>query len=265
MRGLLFFGLFIIYSPFSSANQCKNLFYFDNIEAPQARSLLFKRLEVFRRNNSLGMQQQGEVTFSRWIEIPPFQENIFNYIALTPEGRLYHVVDGVDRQMARLLSGPLQIEQFYIYKKSVLVAVDSNQRLLFFNPQKWMNKPLKGLLQKGFLAWASITSLATVSLYQFLPDSLGTSSIVLMSGAAGVASAINTFLVMLARYDRLNTYPDGFVDSGLQFTWTGEMNRQLESRPQSDWENYAASEHFLPPNIATLPPVLHESLSEAIR
>lgn len=266
MRGFILFALVVFSSPASWAVfRCQEIFRFVNIEAPQERTLLFKRLEVFRRNNNIGPQQQGEQMFDRWIEIPPFQENIFNYIALTPEGRLYHVVDGMDRQIARLLSGPLQIKQFYIYKKSILVAVDSDQRVLFFDPKRWMKSPLGGLTQKGFMVWAGITTTVTLAMYQFLPEALSSQSLMLLSGVTGVAAGINTFLVMLARYDRLNTYPNGFVDSGLRFAWTGLLNQQLEFRTPEDWIRFATKDHFVPPDARQLPPQLNPELSEALR
>lgn len=175
----------------------------------EKRPIEFKNVEVFRRNNNVGQQQVGDLTFEQWFSVGPFAENVENFIGLTKDGHIYHLVKWNNRTVARLLSGHRIFKEIYLRDGRILSAENEKKQILFYSPSAWLTSPKKAVLKHGFLS--AVGSAAAISAISFVyPDFLTMDYAQLVAGS-GIG--LQTFLLMLVRYDYLNTFPDGFVET----------------------------------------------------
>ena len=175
----------------------------------EARPLNFRQVEIYRRNNNVGQQQVGDLHFKTWFEVGPFTEGVSNFIGMTEDGHIYHLISWQDRKIARLLSGQRVFKSIYLRDGHLLTATDQNDNLLFYSPSTWLTSPLKSLMQKG-LTYTVAGSATAVAVLSFLfPDLM---SMQLAPVITTSAVAFSTFFAMVQRYDRLNTFPDGFIE-----------------------------------------------------
>lgn len=272
MRFLTLFIVLFSYPNLSLSYQCLDFFTTNVLEKTQDRKMTFAGAEVYRRNNQLGIQQVGKVEFEKWIEVGPYatEDTIYNFIGITKAGRLYHAIrwKGV-RSVAWLMSGQREINRIFMLKNEVLVAVDKDSQVLIYSPSKWLTSPLKQNLKRGVAVWAAVTTAVSAVFTAIFPESLSmgfsdSSFIVPVLGISSV-TAMNTAFVMLNRYERLNTFPDGFIETGIKYTNDQQLQSDLLTRySQVDLQQFFASQHFLPPDLSTLDPALPEVATEPI-
>lgn len=181
------------------------------------RTLTFKNVEVFRRNNNLGQQQIGDINLEKWFEIGPLVEGLSNYIGLTKEGKVYHLVQWKDRKIARLLSGKRQIKEISLSEEGLLKAIDDKNERLVYSAAKWNYSPARMLLKKVVTMTSAVTASSTAVLALIFPEvmdmGLHISELTLPFIPVLIASAtaMETAFFQVNRFDQMNTYTDGFV------------------------------------------------------
>lgn len=272
IRNIMVVALLISPTVTFAHTACPNLLVSNELDEPQHRVLSFRNVEVFRRNNGVGLQQKGNIEFERWIELSNPSDEIENFIGLTKEGRLYHLLQWrKSRQIARLLNGDQKFNDFYIYGKQIVVAVDMENTVHLYSPSKWLLSPVKETIKRGTKIWLATSATVTGVLALWFPEffDLGpvVSSVKIPMAAAfvSVASAVNTFFVMVYRYDRLNTFPNGFVRTDLRLANVAGLKSELDRLQPEGLEAMMSASHFLPPNEDEIAPPLHEQAVEPIR
>lgn len=209
--------------------------------------LLFRNVEVFRRNNNIGLQQVGDIRFKEWFEVGPFVDGVSNFIGLTDEGSIYHLVQWQNRRVARLLSGEKKFQSIHFQNNSELKARDESGQLLTYSAIKWLTSPVKSIVKEGLTITAIGSATAVATLAYFFPDVMAMGfdtaffKIPIMPVFLSGSIAFQTFFVMLFRYERLNTFPDGFTDHAAD-------------------ENTA--NHWIAPDVESLPPPMPEAAIE---
>ena len=190
-----------------------------DFEYAQSRDLTFKSVEVFRRNNDIGIQQVGSITFKQWIDLPSTDPNIFNYVGLTENGDIFHLVHYGQRVVARLLSGHKTYTEIVLIQGKVLAAVDRLDRVWLYSAAKWNQSPRNNVIRSALIHWASISGTlfgvvanAAPDVLSFGPNVSGLTISIPLSTIA-IGSALSSGLLALIQYDRMNTYPDGFVET----------------------------------------------------
>ncbi|MCB0362896.1 MAG: hypothetical protein KDD35_09240 [Bdellovibrionales bacterium] len=235
-----------------------------------------KGVEVFRRNNSVGLQQLGTLTLKQWIRIEnPLSDKLSQYIGLTKEGSVYHLVNWQDRHIARLLSGEKKFTDLVWAKPNSLIAIDSHGYLHFYSGAKWLFSPLKKLIRKGFINWTLVTSTLSLSLHYILQTSLGPGvdipslSLPMIGVLVYPASTMLTGFGIIRKFEHQNTFPDGFVPLNLKYTDKDSlrsalvMNRErIQGSPLS--ENPYQENHFDPSTWKALPPPLPQEATQDI-
>ncbi len=261
--------LVVNFKTFATQN-CENYLSPEYVLFNHQNSISFSDVEVYRKNNNLGPQQNGLIKFKSWFELT-FEfvntDEVASIIGLTENGRIYHLIKFNDRTIARLLSGHKIFKLLEVSNKGRILAIDENENFYFYSSQLW-NLPLKKIiLKKWFKLWG-LTSFGAISATTlFLNDYAFTTEIfgfgvelpileVLFSSVAAMSSGF----AMLSKYEDMNTYPDGFVLLSGDFNFTNWTAR-------SDLPNINNSNlnDFEPPSEQILEPKLNQSLTEDIR
>ena len=270
MRVISLIALCLMLSQGCWAQQCIELFS-HKLELPQDRKLTFNNVQVYRRNNNVGLQQVGVIEFQKWIEVGPFAENVYNHVGLTAEGRLYHLVQWKNQRVARLLGGRREFKNFFFLNNEVLAAVDAQNAVFLYAPAKWITSPLKSTLKTGTLITGGFSAALTAAISYFAPEmmTIGFQVGETMVPTAGFAIAsvvgMNTFFVMLQRYERLNTFPDGFVKTTLVFKDPETLKNDLLGIDQKALREFFARQALQPPERHQLDPEMPEMATEDIR
>lgn len=242
-----FFILTFILSSSAFAADCR-------LALGEKRPLSFRNVEVFRRNNNIGQQQVGDIHFTQWFEVGSADEHVSSFIGMTSEGHVYHLIQWKDRRVARLLSGERQFKEILMRDGYTLAGLDTQDNLLFYSPSKWLLSPLKSTVKQGLAYTAVGSGAAAAVLAFFFPDlmSMGFDLGFVTAPIAPlfITSSIGfqTFFVMLMRYERLNTFPDGFVDL-VSFNNKEKLREGLAS-------------HWNPPPLDSLAPRGPEAATE---
>lgn len=244
------------------------------LERAQDRPLNFKNVEVYRRNNGVGLQQVGDLRFEKWIELPISRPGADNFIGLTRDWSIYHLVHWQGRSIARLLNGPSgereEIREIFLFQDEILVAVTSESKVKIYSPLKWLKSPMKSVFQKGAVFWGASTAVGIGALYLLAPDlrAMGMSDELLLPMSAsfiGAANFMNSFFFMLFHYEHYNTFPDGFVGSSIRFTDVTKLEKELANLTPEQVKSLLTAEHFYPPAEEDLFPSMPELAREDIR
>ena len=209
----------------------------------EQRPLNFRNVEVFRRNNTVGLQQKGELNFEKWFEVGPESKEVVGFIGLTKDGRVYHVLQWKTRRIAYLLSGVRTIKDIYLDNKERLIVVDQKNQVWLYSPSKWLSSPVKSIVAKGVAMTTAGSAAIWGTLAIFFPDLIQSSPLV--PTFLSISIGFQTFFTMLTRYEYLNNQPDGFVslDSGYE----------------------VGTQTWNPPDLSSLPPCPNEEACEDIR
>jgi len=255
----------IVLSFLSGAQSCRDLLaqpQVVSVEATQVRPLVFTNTDVFRRNNDIGLQQVGEIRLEKWIEIDFNPEHdYYNFIGLTQEGAIYQAIDWHgQRRIARQLSGEQFYKDLYVINDQIIAAVAQGGEVYLYSPYLWKKSPRSQLIKRGAALWAGISSLTTVGLYMFNPDIAP-----VLSVAASVAAAMQVGFVMLFRYDRENTFPDGFVKTDLVISSPEVAEGILSNLTPEQLRRFLLWDDLAVPERNSLFPQLPEEATEDIR
>ncbi|MBX3022226.1 MAG: hypothetical protein KF799_11180 [Bdellovibrionales bacterium] len=255
----LLFVFLSLSSAFARTEECEARLSF-RLEAAQERTLSFRDTEVFRRNNDFGMQQQGDLHFDQWFDLPTGLRTVESFLGLNSEGRIYHVVQWQGRRIARLLSGRLNFKKIWLGTDKILVAADANDRVYLFSPQMWMKPAGKGKVMQSMLIWAATTAAVTAGT-AFATD-VTMQEWPLFLSAIATTSGLNSMFIAIYRFDRDNTFPNGFVPTNLSAANLSQLREQLLER---DLKLFMAGDHFAPPELESLSPQIPREALEAIR
>lgn len=275
-ESIVFLFLILFLNPIHSyANvQCSSFLDEEYVLYEHINEDSYGKTEIFRRNNNIGPQQYGTITFQRWFELTfEFNElDILNepptsIVGLTKEGRLYHVVKFKERTIARLLSGEHVFTSFQVSNKGRIMAWDQKGHSHFYSAPLWNTSPLKALKKHWFKMWGFTSVAAAVASNVFMgpiPFPVEFFGFVfnfpmaelIYSGAAGMTSGFS----MLSRYEQLNTYPNGFIPVGYESEkdlWI--LDKDLKEYLEGNLKD------FDPPELEQLDPKLAPELTEAIQ
>lgn len=232
----------------------------------------FENVEVFRRNNDIGLQQIGKLKFKQWSELTfEYSDDVDNavtsLVGLTESGRIYHLIKFKDRTLARLLSGENNFKDFQVSNKGRVIAWDNDDKNFIYSSALWMESPKKSILKRWLALWGFSTAIVVSAKAVLMGDLYFPIEVfsfdinlplveLLLSGTAGMSSG----LAMLSRYDHLNTYPNGF----LPFKEPLSRSNWLENL---DLKTLVAENHydFAPPEPDLLSPKIPANLGEGIR
>lgn len=214
-----------------------------SVSLSEQRPLSFRNVEVFRRNNTVGLQQKGELIFEKWFEVGPESKEVVGFIGLTKEGRVYHLLQWKNRRIAYLLSGVRTIKDIFLDNEERLIAVDQNNQVWLYSPSKWLSSPLRFITQKGMAITVAGSAALWGTLAIFFPELIQSSPLV--PAFLSVSIGFQTFFTMLARYEHLNNQPDGFISL--------DSDTKVEAQT---WQ---------PPDLSLLPPCPNEEACEDIR
>lgn len=261
----------VFFSFFSSAQQCLDIFSASeeiSIERSQVRPLTFSKVEVHRRNNNIGVQQYGDMRLEKWFELAPYSEEAYNFVGLTPEGRVYQVVDWHgQRRIARLLSGEKQFEDIYLIDGKALAATDRAGQVYLYSPKRWAQSPRGEAIKMGAMIWSGVTFITTAGIYLLVPDAINWNiySVPLPATFVGVVSALQTGFVMLNRFDHKNTYPDGFLKTDLNISSSVDLESAFSMLSVDVVKHLVERTDFALPERSALPPTQPEETTEGIR
>lgn len=206
-------------------------------EKPEARQLAFKDVEVFRQNNNWGQQQVGTITFNEWFDLPSPNSDTFNYVGLTPQGDIYHLVHIGGRNVARLLNGRRQFKKILLFEGGILVALDTKARVFVYSAAQWGESPKSKVIKTAVASWAALNSALLGTLALLAPDifsygpELSGFHLSIPVTMLSLASALNGGFISLYKFEHLNTFPDGFVyasESLLQLNSLGMRPSSLD-------------------------------------
>lgn len=227
------------------------------IATAQNTMLTFKDVEVFRRNNGIGLQQVGEIQFEKWIEVgseEEFNNGIHSYIGLTKEAKVYHLIQWKNRKIARLLSGVKSIKDIYLSNKETLIAVDQNDHMLMYLHSLWLRSPAasaKALWLKTTLIGSAAAVTALSLLFPELMNmgyDTGLFTVPIPPVFLSTSIALQSFFMALIHYEYLNNNPDGFTDAYFEL--------YDEKQMKTDWSA---------PPPSSLPPPMPDMATESIR
>lgn len=214
--------LLFYFAPFTAS---ASISCYDLLQVSQQRTLLspdeayiyFSDVDIFRRNNDVGLQQNGTLGFVKWFKLDADVENQ-SYIGLTEDGVLYHLVPfSSERPMARRLSGQKQIADFWLTQETQeLVVVDQQGRSFVYRSHIWSRSPLRALLRRAGASWLAMTAVTIALLKsQFSPDDVTLlQNLLTVQGYEPVVPIawLMTFLFpMLRYYESSNTFPEGLA------------------------------------------------------
>ncbi len=266
--GLL--GHLFLYFGVSFANQCVDLFAPPKIiiETSQVRPLTADNTEVFRRNNNIGIQQNGSIRLEKWIELKPYPEDSYNFVGITRDGRIYHLIDWHgERRIARLLGGQKTFKDLFVVNDSILGAIDFQGRVYFYSPARWAQSPRRETVKRGLKIWSGITFIVTSGLYLIHPEAVhwNINAIPLPPVFIALASGLQTGLVILNRYDHFNTFPDGFIKTQMVVTKPADV-APLMSQLSTDFiDKLIVREDFAVPAREQMAPAIPAAATEDIR
>jgi hypothetical protein len=246
---------------------CENLFSTESLVYLNENPITFSQVEVFRRNNDIGIQQKGEMHFEQWSELT-FEylnteldhEEVANIIGRTPDGRIYHLIKYQQRTLARLLSGDMRFTHFELSNKGRLVAWNDQGQSWAYSPELWSLSPKKTVLK----TWAKLWGLTTAPLvlgkiiliedFNFQTEILGMSlSLPLIEIFMASVVAMSSGFAMLSKYEHLNTYPNGFIPLPEPLMHGAWVQSILST------ENPNGLEHFAVPELSELAPTLEQT------
>lgn len=225
---------------------------------------VFQGVEVFRRNNDIGIQQLGELKLTQWVETHFINNKIQSLVGLSQEGRVFQVVHyGPQRTIARLLSGQQSFKEIYMSEKGQLFAVKSDGSVHAYLSNKWAQSPLRKIIKDAGKLWLA-TSLSLVALTKSFTES--SEMIVLVESTLAnftaldltisAATLLSVTLNMSNRFQSLNTLPDGFTKTS--FT-KANLNEKA-----AQWSANERPTDFVPPDADKLPGKIHEAGTEPI-
>lgn len=240
------------------------------LEYSQKRPLEFTKTEVFRRNNDIGQQQVGTLHIKKWFELPPYDQGYYNFVGIADDGKLYHVIDWEGkRRLARLLGGQRQFQDLALMNGELLVAVDLQGKIFVYSPDRWAKSPRNKIITQTFLISGGLFSAMAASFYVTTPEAFDSSLGPMILGASAVVSFLQTGFWGLFRYERLNTYPDGFIKTA----WHIEHVTDLEDYAEEIFDIFykqiltqnSLATDMTPVPLDSLPLPLEEEATETIR
>lgn len=267
----LVFALLLVSGSVQAQFQCLDFFRMDVYESSQVRPVTFKEVEVYRRNNRLGPQQMGTLVLEKWIEIGPYQEGIYNYVGLTRDGKLYHLIEWPQRRIARLLGGERPFADLFLVRNEVLGAIDRDGQVFLYSPARWQNSRMTDLITRAGAIWGSLTISLTAAVSLISPEALnmylhlGDVPLPLLPAFVATTGFLSTGFAALGRYEHINTFPDGMVLSRFQAVTVYDLQRQLLAMTPDDIMPYESFTHLQPPSFQGLDPRLAPELTEDIR
>lgn len=249
---------------------CENHLSNEDLLFRNENPITFQKVEVYRKNNNYGPQQNGNIKFKLRYDLSYEFQNpnlAASAVGLTPEGRIYHIVEFNNRTIARLLSGHHIITNIEVTNKGRILALDDKGNFYLYSPQKW-NAPLKRLILKRWFKLWGLTSLGAVVAKNILLHDFFFSTEILgfavqlpmlelfFSGAAAMSSGF----AMLSKYEDMITYPNGLIPLPSNFNPTNWINNPT-------LEAYSAKnlQDFDPPAEEILDPRLNLEFTEDIR
>ncbi|NCN42204.1 hypothetical protein GW916_13255 [bacterium] len=246
----------------SEETPCPDLLLSDLIPSEE-RPLTIPDVEVYRRNNNIGQQQKGSIEFSKWMDLHVENPSWQNTLGITPDGRVFHVVQSKTKRVGRLLSGTQNIKEIYLYKHQVLVAVDSSNNVFLFSPRQWLTSPLKTSVKRGLLLWGGSAALAMIGVH--LGEPLTIERLPEVIGYVSAMTALTSFFAIVQRFDRINTFPNGLQKTDWTSQRPKDLIKNLSSKDIEDLKVYFSEDHFTAPDLDRLEPTGPESAQEDIR
>ncbi len=236
-----------------------------SVEWSQHRPLVFTNTEVHRRNNNMGQQQVGELRLDSWFELPPYDSGFYNFVGITKGGQIYHVIDWEGhRRIARLLSGTRLYVELYLLNGQLLVAQDQNGDLFVYSPEVWRKSPLKKIVKQA-MAFNSLLFISATSIfYSMAPSAVEELLFPIVASVIGVSTSLQTSFWALFKYERLNTYPDGFIKTAWNRNDSIDAEVAVRQIDERFVEGLSLSRDMLPPDLINLPPPV-EAATESIR
>lgn len=222
MRNISFLIMLIFTASTTHANeQCLSLFTTStqvvSFELNQIRPLVFTNTEVLRRNNDIGQQQVGELRLEKWFELPPYNQGFYNFVGLTSDGKVFHIVDWEGRRrIARLLSGPREFSQLVLVNSEILLALDAKGQVFMYSADLWRKSPKNKIIKQALQIQGGLFATLTSIFYLVAPQSFDVQFLPLIIGTTVVMSSMQAGFWALFKYERLNTAPDGFQQLPLQ-------------------------------------------------
>lgn len=244
--------------PLNASADCSDVFLV-NLEFKQAHNwpMVFNHVEVFRRNNNMGMQQFGEIKLARWIDLP-FTGYDHNFVGISDTGRIYHIIKYENRTIARPISGQRSFTDIFVAEPGLIAAVDYEGKIEIYDPLAWTKRGgLKSTAIFGVSMWTALTGGTLALAYSYgvqIPMEF-------LAAFVGGSSALQTSFVMMFEYMQNNTFPDGFVKTNFKFKSVEQLQKDL--LPMAGKLRQAPN-HFIAPAEATLAPKLAEELGEPI-
>jgi hypothetical protein len=179
-------------------------------------------VDMVNRNQRFGEFTVADITFKKWLTVPESLANIDTDIGISKAGEVIQIVtlktaDGVERKIARRLSGNKKFEDLVITDDGLLIARDAENRLYAFDNRYWLKSPMLKLFVKGLSVWTVTT--ATVAMgalvaYELIPAEPNHMLFALITGTSAFASGLSTALASAIRFDDLNQHTNGFINTG---------------------------------------------------
>ena len=232
------------------------------------------QVEFFNRNNNIGLQYRGDLTFKVWTELS-FKEvdgqSMYSVVGLTQAGTLYHLVGVGQRKLARKLSGHEVIEGFRLTNKGRILAWNNKNQTLNYSEPVWLT-PIGRRLARRFMATWGITAVGALTLVKVLQSYLwhqgmdisvpietfmGIFKLPIFESMVVFASGLSAGFTQIHYYENLNMNPNGFTVTPV--ARTGRDWLDLELSPQNIVNLTTPRPEFLPPEIRA---ELTESYSE---
>ncbi len=227
---ILFLSIqFVAPTIWASASTCVSLFEDKETELYlNENPITHSDVEFFNKNNNIGLQYRGLLSFKQYSELSYREINkqpYYSVVGLTESGTLYHLITIGDRKLARKLSGKKDLAGFRLSSKGRLLAWDQNNNSYFFSETLWMRPTSKIIIKNFAKAWG-LTSLGAVTILQVLkayfwdPNMnfnipietfLGTIQFPLIETMFTFASGLSSGFAQLFRYEDLNNNPDGLI------------------------------------------------------
>lgn len=245
------------------AQSCSDLLGSEHTLYENNNKIIFKHTEVFRHNNNLGQQQEGDLTFIKWFEMDYQLNDFSSIIGITETGNLYHLISFHNgRTVARKLNGTTVVDDFKVSSQGRILAKDQRQ-VYTFSSQLWMRPSSKAAFQKWRKLW-TVSAIPAVALkYILWPDiflykdlfSYSVPIPAIETSLIGL-SAFSSAFAALYYYEHINGNPTGLTPISINFDnplWFAES--EVLKHSQNNLE------HFNKPPIESLGPKLKSELS----
>jgi hypothetical protein len=197
------------------------------------RSQPFTNVEVFRKNNDMGPQQMGRLSFTVWFELSfEFSENAedTSIVGLTKEGQVYHLIQIGDRRVAYRLNGTKVFKDISVTNHGKILALTDKSTTEVYSPSLWAT-PAKEMAVKKWLKLFSVAAGIGILGAQFMPPldlpiemtipyinlTLFNFNFPLYEIILTGAGALSSSFAALSFYQHINTYPDGFMPVDVEF------------------------------------------------